>query len=67
MSEFWIITRETESLLTFRSITDIVIFLFDHQSRLDRYRILKNKGDSVVEVHLNHLKYEVFREVLERS
>lgn len=67
MSRFWIITKETESLLTFKYLSDLVTFLYDHQDRMDRFRVVKNKDDHVVEVHLKHLPWSSFREVLERS
>jgi hypothetical protein len=67
MSAYWLITRDTESLLTFRTTTDLLIFLHDHLDRLRKFRVLKNKEDQVVEVFLAHLPFGLFRDVLERS
>jgi len=67
MSRYWLITKETESLLTFRTVIDLVIFLYDHQGQIHRFRILKNKEDQVVEVHLSHLPWSSFKETLEKS
>lgn len=67
MSRYWLISKQTESLLCFRTEGDLLIFLYNHQGEVARYRVLKNKNDHVVEVHLSHLKWSEFREVLERS
>lgn len=67
MSRYWIITRETESLLTFNSVNDLVIFLFDHKHEMHRYRILKNKDVNTIEVHLSHLPWSSYREILDKS
>lgn len=67
MSKYWLITCKTESLLTFKDLTDLVIFLHDHQHEIKKFRVLKNKEDDVVEVHLGHLQWPEFRNVLERS
>lgn len=67
MSKYWLITVATESLLTFKDVHDLVIFLHDHQKDMKRFRVLKNKGDSVVEIHLGHLPWVEYRNILERS
>lgn len=67
MSRYWLITRETETLLVFHDVQDLVIFLYDHQDNMERFRVLKNKDDYVVEVHLGHLKWPKFKEALENS
>ena len=67
MSRYWIITKETESFLPFRDIGNLLTFLYDHQKDVGRFRVLKNKNDSVVEVYLSHLLWKDFREALESS
>lgn len=62
---YWIINHKTNFLFSFAYSQDAAVFLRD--ANLDSFRVLKNKGNCVVEIYLKGVAKNEFEMVLNRS